>query len=123
MWFEDYMSRLLRAEGWKTWSSVYVLGSSGVRHEIDVLGVKGDYVLICECKTGHVDRAQVFNFWAKVYDIRAHVSILALIDELPEPETKEFVSKNPSVSLLEKLGNKRKKEIVGELKGSVVGKI
>lgn len=123
LWLEDYFSRLLKSLGWQTWPHVHVLGSSGVRHEIDVLGVKGSYVLVCECKTGRVSRQMVFNFWAKVYDIRSHVGMLALIDQLPEPETKEFVAKNPSVVLLERLGEKGKSQILEELRTSMLGKI
>lgn len=123
LWLEDYVSRLLRSVQWNTWSHVSVLGSSGVRHEVDVLGVKGSYVLVCECKTGHVTRQDVFNFWAKVYDIRSHVSMLALIEQLPEPETKEFVVKNPSVVLLENLGEKKKRQIAEELKIGKIGQI
>ena len=123
LWLEDYFSRLLNSLGWQTWPHVHVLGSSGVRHEIDVLGVKGSYVLVCECKTGRVSRQMVFNFWAEVYDIRSHVGMLALIHELPEPETKEFVAKNPSVVLLERLGEKGKSQILEELRTSMLGKI
>jgi len=123
IWLEDYVSRLLQSMQWKTWSHAYVLGSSGVRHEIDVLGVKGSYVLVCECKTGDVARQDVFNFWAKAYDIRSHVNMLALVELLPEPETREFVTKNPSLFLLENLGEKKRSEIVDELKSSIVGRI
>jgi rubrerythrin len=123
LWLEDYISRLLRSLDWQTWPHVHVLGSSGVRHEIDVLGVKGSYVLVCECKTGRVSRQDVPNFWAKVYDIRSHVGMLALIHELPEAETKEFVAKNPSVVLLEKLGEKGKSQILGELRAGMLSKI
>ena len=123
LWLEDYVSRLLRSMQWDTWSHVSVLGASGVRHEVDVLGVKGSYVLVCECKTGHVTRQDVFNFWAKVYDIRSHVSMLALIEQLPEPETREFVVKNPSVVLLENLGEKKKSQITEELRKGKIGQI
>lgn len=127
LWLEDYVSKLLQSMEWKTWSHVHVLGSSGVRHEVDVLGVKmtkfGSYVLVCECKTGRVSRQEVFNFWAKVYDIKSHVSMLALIEQLPEPETREFVTKNPSVLLLENMGEKRKSEITKELGNGILGRI
>jgi hypothetical protein len=123
VWLEDYVSRILQSMQWKTWIRAHVLGSSGVRHEVDVLGVKESYVLVCECKTGNVSRQDVFNFWAKAYDIRSHVNMLALVEALPEPETREFVTKNPSLFLLENLGNKRRSEIVSELKSSIVGRI
>jgi len=123
IWFEEYLSIILKSLGWKTWPHVHVLGSSGIRHEVDVLGVKNGYVLICECKTGKVARHDVFNFWTKTYDIKTHLSILALIGELPEPETRQFILKNPSVTLLESLGEKSKKDIITHLETSVVNRI
>jgi len=123
LWLEDHISRLLTSMQWRTWFHVNVLGSSGVRHEIDVLAVKQSFVLVCECKSGSVSRQDVFNFWAKVYDIRSHMSMLALIEHLPEPETREFLRKNPSVLLLENLGEKRRNQILQELSQSILGKI
>ncbi len=122
-WLEFYIANLLNSMEWQTWSHVHILGSSGVRHEVDVLGVKKGYLLVCECKTGHVTREDVFNFWAKVYDIRSHVSMLALIEGLPEPETREFLAKNPSVLLLENLGDKRRKQIIKDLEGGILGRV
>ena len=78
---------------------------------------------MCECKTGNVSRQDVFNFWAKAYDIRSHVNMLVLVEALPEPETREFVTKNPSLFLFEDLGKKKRSEIVSELKSSIVGRI
>lgn len=123
LWLEQYLSKILKSFGWKTWPHVHVLGSSGIRHEVDVLGVKDGYVLVCECKTGNVSRQDVFNFWTKTYDIKSHLSILALIQELPEPETRQFVLKNPSVTLLENLGEKTKGQIMSELKSGVIQRI
>ncbi len=123
VWLEDYVARLLKEVGWQTWSHVNVLGASGLRHEIDVLGVKGSNVLISECKTGQVTRQQVFNFWTKVYDLRSHVSLLALVGKLPEPETREFVTKNPSMALLEGLGEMKRQDIREVLSKSIVGRI
>lgn len=123
LWLEQYLSKILKSFGWKTWPHVHVLGSSGIRHEVDVLGVKDGYVLVCECKTGNVSRQDVFNFWTKTYDIRSHLSILALVQELPEPETRQFILKNPSVALLENLGEKKKKQIISELENGVIQRI
>jgi len=54
VWLEDYISRLLRLMGWRTWTHVYAFGSSGIRHQVDVLGEKKGFVLLCECKTGRL---------------------------------------------------------------------
>lgn len=124
LWMEAYMSKLLQLMGWQTRGPrVYVLGSSGVEHEIDVLGNKKGFVLACECKTGKIERKDVFNFWAKVQDIRSHVSVLALIGRLPESQTREFVSKNLSMVLLENLGQKSQRRILRDMRRSALGMI
>jgi hypothetical protein len=123
LWLEEYVSKLLRSMQWRTWSHVLVLGSSGIRHEVDVLAIKKSYILICECKVGSISREDVFSFWTKAYDIRSHVSMLALVGQLPEPETSEFVAKNPSIVMVDKLGDKRKDQIRRELQKSVLARI
>lgn len=115
LWFEAYLARLLRKLGCKTWTSVHVMGASGILHEVDVLGIRNGTVLIAECKTGKVSRNDVFNFCTKVGDVKAHVSILALINELPEPETREFVKKNPAIIRLENMGKMKEASILKEL--------
>lgn len=115
LWFEAYMARLLRTRNCRTWTSVHVMGASGILHEIDVLAIRKGTVLVCECKTGKVSRNDVFNFCTKVGDLKAHVSILALIEELPESETREFVKKNPAIIRLENMGKTREVDILNEL--------
>jgi len=110
-------------EGWRTWTSIHVLGASGITHQIDFLAIKDGYVITGECKTGKVKREDVFTFWTKMADIKSHLGLLALIDEMPEPETREFISKSPSMILLEKIGNQKRDQILEKLRGSVIGKI
>jgi len=124
LWFEEYMASIVRSlEGWRTWTSVYVLGMSGVLHEVDVLAIKDGYVLIGECKTGKVKREDVFTFWTKVSDVKSHISLFASISELPETETRGFLQKNPSVTLLEKVGELRKSEILQKMREGVIRRI
>jgi len=116
LWFEAYMARLLRKLNCKTWTGVHVMGASGILHEVDVLGIVDGTVLICECKTGKVSRNDVFNFCTKAGDLKTHVSILALIKELPEPETREFVEKNPAIIRIENMGRKKESKILDDLR-------
>lgn len=116
LWFEAYFAKLLRKLGCKTWTSVHAMGVSGILHEVDVLAIKNGTVLICECKTGKVSRNNVFNFCTKVSDLKAHISILALIRELPEPETREFVKKDPAIIRLENMGKMKEVDILAHLK-------
>jgi len=116
LWFEAFLAKLLRELGWKeSWVNVHILGSSGMLHEVDVLAIKKGTVIVSECKTGKVSRKDVFNFWAKVSDLKAHMGILALLKSLPEPETREFVKKNPVITLLEKMGDSKEEQIINEL--------
>lgn len=115
LYFEAYMSRLLRTLNWKTWTNVLVMGSSGILHEIDFLGIKAGTILIGECKSGKVSRNDVFNFCTKANDVKAHISILALLNELPEPETREFLSKNRGIVTLENIKKNTESQLLEEL--------
>jgi hypothetical protein len=69
-----------------------------------------DYVNLCE-----------LNVWAQ--DIGSRVSVLALVGRLPESQTREFVSKNLSMVLLENLGQRSQREILRDMRRSVLGMI
>lgn len=123
IWLEEYFASILRSLGWsETRTHVLVLGASGVRHEIDVLGIKGSRVCLVECKTGKISRKDVFNFWTKIFDIRSHISIYLCTEEMPEPETRHFLQNNPSVILLEKIKEKHTEQLIQELKESPIGR-
>ena len=123
IWLEEYFASILRKLGWQeTWTHVLVLGASGVRHEIDILGIKGSRVCLAECKTGKVSRADVFNFWTKVFDIRSHISLFVSLEEMPDPETRRFLQNNPSIILLERIKEKHVSDLVEELENSIIGK-
>ena len=116
LWFEAFFAGVLSDIGWKkNWTNIHVLGSSGMMHEIDVLSIKKGRVFVCECKTGRTSRKDIFNFWAKLSDIKAHYGILALLGNLPDPETREFVQKNPSIICLEYMGTMKDQFIIDEL--------
>jgi len=116
LWFEAYFANLLRKLGCKTWVGVHAMGVSGILHEVDVLAIRNGTIIVCECKTGKVSRNDVFNFCTKVSDLKSHISILALIGELPEPETREFVRKNPAIIRLESMGQMSEVAILDDLK-------
>ena len=116
------MAKILRKLGWEDmWTHSYVLGASGARHEIDVLGIKGSRICLAECKTGKVRRADAFNFWTKAFDISSHINLFASLGEIPEPETRQFLEGNPSIVLLENVGKLHKEEILEKLKSSLLG--
>jgi len=115
LWFEAYVSELLKKLNWQTWTHVLVMGSSGIYHQIDFLAIKGGSVIVGECKTGRVSRNDVFNFVTKADDIKAHFSIYAMLNGLPETETREFIRKDPSVIMLENLCKLEEDAIIEEL--------
>lgn len=115
LWFEAYFANLLRKLDFQTWVGVHAMGASGILHEVDVLAIRRGGIIVSECKTGKVSRNDVFNFCTKMSDLKAHVSILALIKELPEPETREFVKRNPAIIRLENMGQKKEQEILRDL--------
>lgn len=116
LWFEAYFAGLLRKLGFRTWVSVHAMGASGILHEVDVLAIKNGTVIVCECKTGKISRNDVFNFCTKVGDLKTHMSILALIRELPEPQTREFVRKNRAIITLENMGRMKEDDVLTDLK-------
>ena len=115
LWFEAYVAGLLRKLHFKTWTGIHAMGASGILHEVDVLAIKDGALVICECKTGKVSRNNVFNFCTKVNDLKAHVSILAMLGELPEPDTRAFLMRNPAIIRLENMGKIPEKEVRADL--------
>jgi len=116
LWFEAYFAKFLRKLDWKTWVKVYIMGSSGVPHEIDILGIKGGNIIVVECKTGKVSRQDVFNFLTKTQDLKVHMGFLALLENMPEPETKDFVKKNRLLHLLEGIKSRKEEDILSDLR-------
>jgi len=120
LWFEAFLGKLLVKLKWKTYLHVLVMGSSGIFHEVDVLAIKKGTVLVSECKTGKVSRQDVFNFWAKVNDLKSHTGILALLRSLPESDTRGFIEKNPMMVLLEKAAELKEDQIISKLIGRLI---
>lgn len=115
-WFEAYLASCLNKLGCKTWTGVYVMGASGILHEIDVVAIIDGTLIIGECKTGKISRNDVFNFYTKVGDTKAHISIFALIGSFPEPQTRDFVKRNPAIIRLENMGRMDACQVLSELK-------
>jgi hypothetical protein len=122
IWLEEFVSSVLRQMDWQTWTHLHMLGTSGIPHEIDILGIKKGFVLIGECKTGKVKREDVFTFSTKATDLKSHVALFFSLLPLPEPETREFIEKNPTMILIENACELKKEEIVKKLDESVLKK-
>lgn len=116
LWFEAYLGSILQKLGYKTWIGVHVMGASGILHEIDVVAIRDGTLIVCECKTGKISRNDVFNFYTKSGDTKAHISILALIGSFPDTQTRDFVKRNPAIIRLENMGTMDASEVLSELK-------
>jgi rubrerythrin len=70
-WLEHGVDYLLRKKNYQTIVGYYVLGSSGIRHEIDNIASSrsGNYRFFCECKKSDINVADVFIFAGKMADI------------------------------------------------------
>ncbi len=70
-WFEYGMDYLLRRKNLQTLVGYYVLGHSGVWHEIDNIAVSKsrNYRFFCECKNTEVKQNDIFVFSGKMVDI------------------------------------------------------
>lgn len=119
LWLEAYFAKFLRKLNCKTWVKVHIMGASGVPHEIDVLAIKEGNIIVAECKTGKVSRQDVFNFLTKTQDLKVHMGILALLESLPEPETKDFVKKNRLLHLIDNMKSKKDDQVLSDLKSVV----
>jgi len=122
LWLEEYVASILRSLEWQTWTRVNILGTSGIRHEVNLLAIKKGFVLVGECKTGKVSREDVFTFSTKMTDLRCHLGLFGLLGELPEPETREFMKKNPAVTLIEKMCDLKRKDLIERFQNAI-GKI
>jgi len=112
LWLEEYTASILRSLEWQTWTRVNILGTSGIPHEVNLLAIKKGFVLVGECKTGKVSREDVFTFSTKMTDLKSHLGLFGLLGELPEPETREFMKKNPAVTLIEKMCDLKRKDLI-----------
>lgn len=78
LWFEHASAYLLRRIDYETKCGGYILGASGVEHEIDVLAEKPNTAerILCECKTSRPDESEIFGFSGKMRDIGCSEGLL-----------------------------------------------
>jgi len=70
-WLEYGLDYLLKRKNFQTFVGYYVLGHSGVWHEIDNIAVSRgqNYRFFCECKNAEVKEKDIFVFSGKMIDI------------------------------------------------------
>jgi len=70
-WFEHGVAHLLHKKHLETLVGIYVLGHSGVWHEIDIIAesAKNNCRFFCECKNTKMEASHVFILSGKMIDI------------------------------------------------------
>jgi len=105
IWLQDYVSKILIMMGWETHVECEVMGSSGVYHSVDVLGihVEKGRVLIAECKRSAMGE-HAFTLAARFADIQPSFGLLVSLNKLKSGMGKSLLEKKPGLKLLE-IGN------------------
>lgn len=105
VWIQDYIARLLRRAGWKTWTECLVMGSSGVNHQIDLLAVNEEKgrVAIAECKTQAVSD-HAFQLITQFADIQPGFGLLISRNLMNPCDGKSLIQKKPGLKLIELSG-------------------
>lgn len=114
IWVQDYLARVLRKPGWKTWTECRVMGSSGVDHQIDLLAVNEERgrVVIAECKTQAVSE-HAFQLITQFADIQPSFGLLISRNPMNYCEGKSLIEKKPGLKLIELAG--KSDDEVGEV--------
>ena len=122
LWLEDYIAKLLRVKGWRTWCHGLVMGSSGIYHPIDVLAInpKDGLVLVAECKSGAIKGKDIFNFSAQYLDIKSNYGFCFSLKELSDPRGRDYMKKTPGLYLLDNLEGLSDEEIIKKISEHLV---
>ncbi|MFH1551717.1 MAG: hypothetical protein ABIC36_02450 [bacterium] len=111
IWFEDYVEKLLKDEGWRVWTHGSVMGASGILHPIDLLAIKEGKVLIMECKTGKVSSRDISHFIVQKIDISSHFGFFLSVRECSSKNTAVLFSASTSC-LIDNIENKSEKDLI-----------
>lgn len=114
-WLEDYIARILRSIGWKTWCHGSVMGSSGISHPVDILAISLGRVLVGECKSGAFGTKDIFNFAAQYFDIKCSYGFFFALKEKPDSRGKDYMERTPGLCLLDNLENLTDEKIVKKI--------
>lgn len=95
MWLEHGVERVFSEVRHRTLCGVYVLGFSGVSHEVDVIGERssGDGRFIVECKTREIYLSDVFKLYGQMSDIGCSAGYIFSTSEIADPRRKEDVKR------------------------------
>ncbi|MFH1714317.1 MAG: hypothetical protein ABH831_01875 [Candidatus Nealsonbacteria bacterium] len=119
-WLEDYIAKILKSIGWKTWCHGSVMGSSGTYHPIDILAIDPNgRTLVAECKSGAFGTKDIFSFSAQYFDIKSPYGFFFALRERPDSRGKEFMERTPGLCLLDNLEGLPDAEIAERVENSI----
>ncbi|KKP91967.1 MAG: hypothetical protein UR94_C0008G0004 [Parcubacteria group bacterium GW2011_GWA2_36_10] len=121
LWFEDYMAKLLNSLGWKTWCHGSIMGSSGIDHQVDILAINNSQgrTLIGECKTGKINKEQVFDLSAQYYDIKSNLGFLFSLQPVDNNRLKDYMKRTAGLCLLDNLKRITDEEIKKQIQNNL----
>jgi hypothetical protein len=78
IWLEYGVERLFEKAGFQTVCGAYILGISGVKHEIDVLGENKETEnrVLAECKNKTVGIDEIFKLYGKMSDVGCNYGLM-----------------------------------------------
>ncbi|MCK4781498.1 restriction endonuclease [Candidatus Parcubacteria bacterium] len=117
LWLEHGIDYLLRKKNFQTMCGVYLLGHSGVEHEIDNIAenTKESIRIFCECKTGSISVADVFIFSGKMLDIGCSRGYIFTNSSDVKREIKQL-ARSKNISIVESVLKKPEKKLINEIR-------
>ncbi len=117
MWLEYGIDYLLRRKGFQTLCGIYILGHSGVEHEIDNLGdsKKENFRILCECKTKDIIVEDIFVFSGKMQDVGCSRGYFFTTSFGISKEIKQL-ARSENISIVESVLEKKDVELLKEIK-------
>lgn len=117
MWLEYGIDYLLRKKNFSTSCGIYVLGHSGVLHEIDNVAhvSKEKLRLFCECKTIDIRVFDVFVFAGKMTDIGCTRGYI-FTTSFDTPKDVINLARSRNITIIEQVLEKDNEELIKEIK-------
>jgi len=116
IWLEHGIDYLLRRKTFETLCGYYILGHSGIEHEVDNIGeIKSESLRIfCECKNQDVAVRDIFIFSGKMNDIgctRGYV----FTTSFETPKEVKHLARSKNISIIESVLEKDNDDIIKEI--------
>ena len=117
-WLEYGIDLLLKKLDHNTTCCSYILGSSGILHEIDVIAQKKDIQFIGECKAGDISINILFILHGKMWDIGCNKGIIFTTSfDIKDDVTKLAYYLN--IKIIDSVLDKSEKQIEDEIMGFI----